>query len=66
MTCCVWTEKENGKGDIYIPSCLGKSSNGVNIFKVAKKHNISLVDIFRKCPYCGNPVVVNSIKREEK
>ena len=66
MTCCVWQEKENGKGNIYLPSCLGKSSNGVNIFKVAKKYNVSFVDIFRKCPFCKNPVVVNSIDREGK
>ncbi len=64
MTCCVWTEKENGKGNIYVPSCLSKSSKGVNVFKVAKKYNVSFVDIFRKCPFCGNPVVVNAIKKE--
>lgn len=66
MVCCVWTEKPNGKGDIYIPSCLGKSSNGVNIYKVVKKFNISLIDLFRKCPYCGHNVVINACKREDK
>ena len=66
MTVCKWSEVANGRGNIYKPSCLTNSSNGVNIFKVAKKYNISLIDIFRKCPYCGNPVVVDAIKREEK
>ena len=63
---CTWTEKENGKGDVYIPSCLGNSCNGVNIFKVAKKYKMSLVDIFRRCPYCGNNVVINALKITEK
>lgn len=62
MVCCVWTERENGKGNIYIPSCLKNSSNGVNIFKVAKKYRISIIDIFRSCPFCGHNVVVNALK----
>ena len=62
---CTWTEKENGKGDVYIPNCLGKSSNGVNIFKVAKKYNLSLVDIFRRCPFCGKNVIINALKVTE-
>ena len=62
MVCCVWTEKENGKGNIYIPSCLKNSSNGVNIFKVAKKYKMSIIDIFRSCPFCGHNVVVNTMK----
>lgn len=62
MVCCVWTEKENGKGDVYIPSCLKNSSNGVNIFKVAKKYRVSIIDIFRSCPFCGHNVVVNALK----
>ncbi len=66
MVCCVWTEKENGKGDVYIPSCLKNSSNGVNIFKVAKKYKISVIDIFRKCPYCGHNVIINALKIPEK
>ncbi len=66
MVCCVWTEKENGKGDVYIPSCLKNSSNGVNIFKVAKKYRISVIDIFRKCPYCGHNVIINTLKIPEK
>jgi hypothetical protein len=66
MYVCTWTEKENGKGNIYIPSCLGNSSNGVNIFKVAKKYKVSLIDIFRSCPYCGNNVVINAVKIPEK
>lgn len=64
-TVCVWTEKENGKGDVYIPSCLKNSSNGVNIYKVAKKYKISLVDIFRRCPYCGHNVMINALKIPE-
>ncbi len=62
---CVWDEKENGKGDIYIPSCLKSSSNGVNIWKVSKKKGITILDIFRKCPYCGNKVVVNALKEDK-
>lgn len=59
---CIWTEKENGKGDVYIPACLGKSSNGVNVFKYCKKHKITLISIFRSCPFCGHNVVVNALK----
>lgn len=62
MVCCVWTEKENGKGNVYIPSCLKNSSNGVNIFKVAKKYRMSIIDIFRNCPFCGHNVVINALK----
>lgn len=61
---CTWTEKENGKGDVYIPSCLGKSSNGVNVWKVARKKNISILDIFKKCPYCGNRVIIKPKKND--
>lgn len=66
MVCCVWTEKENGKGDVYIPSCLKNSSNGVNIFKAARKYKMSVIDIFRKCPYCGHNVIINALKTPEK
>lgn len=65
MMCCVWSEVPNGKGNIYKTSCLRNSSNGVNIFKVAKKYRMSILDIFRKCPYCGHNVVINSIERKE-
>ena len=61
---CIWKEKENGKGDFYIPSCLGLSSNGINVWKVAKKKGISIIDIFRSCPYCGNKVVIKPYKKE--
>ena len=60
---CVWTEKENGKGDVYIPACLGKSSNGVNVFKYCKKHHLNLIDIFRTCPFCGGAVVIETLKK---
>ena len=63
---CTWTERENGKGDIYIPSCLGKSSKGVNIWKVCKKYNVTPIQIFKSCPFCGNNVVINAVKVPEK
>lgn len=60
---CTWTEKKNGKGDIFIPSCLGKSSNGVNVFKYCKKHHLNLISIFRTCPFCGGVVRIVAIKK---
>ena len=63
-TICIWKEKENGKGDVYIPSCLGKSCNGINVWKVAKKKNITIIDMFRTCPYCGDRVQIKPCKKE--
>lgn len=63
---CTWTEKPNGKGEKYIVSCLGNSSAGINIYKVARRYNRSIVSIFKSCPFCGNPVKINFIKKEGK
>ena len=60
---CIWKEVENGKGDVYKVSCLGQSSNGVNIFKVCKKKHITPTQIFLKCPYCGNRVQIVPLKK---
>ena len=60
---CKWQEVSNGKGEVYKVSCLGKSSNGVNIFKVCKKKHITPIQIFRKCPYCGESVQILALKK---
>ena len=60
---CTWKEVPNGKGEVYFVSCLGKSSNGVNIFKVCKKKHITPIQIFRSCPYCGEKVQVVPLEK---
>lgn len=63
---CIWTEKPNGKGEKYIVSCLGDSSAGINIYKIARRYNKSIVGIFRNCPFCGRPVRIKFIGKENK
>lgn len=62
---CIWAEKPNGKGEKYIVSCLGDSSAGINIYKIARRYNKSIVGIFRNCPFCGNPVKIKFIEKED-
>jgi len=51
MEVCNWTEDK--RKDWYYVDCI-KST--VNPWKVAKKHNLTMVEIFVKCPYCGKKV----------
>ena len=48
---CVW--REDSRKDWYHVQCINSI---VNPWKVARKYNISMVEVFVKCPYCGKKV----------
>ena len=54
MIPCKWQECENNKDWFYI-DCIKRK---VNVWKLAKKNNKSMVQIFLSCPYCGGRVVM--------
>ena len=51
---CNWKECNNNKDWCYV-GCIGRK---VNIYKLAKKKHLDLVQIFMSCPYCGGRVVL--------
>lgn len=51
---CHWQEQKNNK-DWYYVSCINQK---VNIWKLAKKKHLSMVQIFLSCPYCKGKVVI--------
>lgn len=50
---CIWEEDSRGKNDWYRVGCI---NSDVNPWKVAKKYNMTMVEIFINCPYCGKKV----------
>ena len=50
---CSWKEMPRKKLDWFEPSCQARP---VNPLSVASKRGITVVDIFKKCPFCGRPV----------
>lgn len=65
VSICTWVEKPNGKGEKYIPLCLGKSCKGVNIYKVAKRYHKTIIEIFKTCPFCNNAVKIKFLKGDK-
>ena len=53
--CCTWKELSKKGKDWYEAGCLGTP---VDPLKVAMKRGLTMVDIFKRCPFCGKPVVV--------
>lgn len=51
---CNWQECKNNKDWFYV-GCINQK---VNIWKLAKKKHISLVQLFMSCPYCKGKVVI--------
>mgnify|MGYP000858382924 FL=1 len=50
---CIWEENPRGQNDWYFVSCINKN---VNPWKVAKKNNLTMVQLFLQCPYCGKKI----------
>ena len=51
---CPWQECKNNKDWFYV-GCIHQK---VNIWKLAKKKHITLIQLFQSCPYCGRKVVM--------
>ena len=50
---CNWEENPKKGKDWYFVSCI---NSNINPWKVAKKRNITLVELFMRCPFCGKRV----------
>lgn len=53
---CKWTESDNNPNWFYV-ECIKQK---VNVWKLAKKKHLDLIQIFHKCPYCGHAVNIKT------
>jgi len=55
---CIWKEEQNNKDWFYV----GCIKSKVNIWKLARKKNLTMIQIFQSCPYCKDRVKLEGLK----
>ena len=51
---CVWKDVSRKGKDWFEPSCQGHPVNPLN---VASRRGITVVELFKGCPFCRRPIV---------
>jgi hypothetical protein len=55
---CKWQETPNNPDWFYV-GCINQK---VNVWKLAKKKHLTMIQIFQSCPYCGHKVTIKENK----